>query len=203
MDPAPTNPLVIGIAGGSGSGKSTLISGLSEVLKQKATLIQQDDYVKPEEAVPKVGTIFNYDHPDAWDAAKMAEDIVALKAGKPVKVFAKDHTNQGSYGEADARRWVERVPRQYILVEGFLVLWYPEVRKLLDLKFFLDAPFDVHLNRRVHFMFDEYREHVLKPMTEQFVTPSKQYADEVIDVSSCTPENVLKQVLESFSRLRR
>lgn len=194
------NPYVIGVAGGSGTGKSTLVKGLME--KTTAILVQLDDYVRPESEVPKVGQLFNYDSPKAWNLEKMSHDLAALKHGETIKVFAKDHFNQGSYGKPSKGVWQERRPAPLVIAEGFLTLWDPNIRQHLDLKIFLDAPFDVHLERRIHFKFDEYTRKVLQPMHEKYVAPSKVYADEVIDVSEKSQHAVLEEVSRMIERNR-
>lgn len=189
------HPYAIGIAGGSGTGKSTLVNALMATLRDSVVLIQLDDYVRPEKEVPKVGKLWNYDSPDAWKLDRMAADIASLKSGKPVKVRTKDHSRQGKYGKAAPRVREERRPAPIVLVEGFLALWDAPIRRQLDLKVFLDAPFDVHLSRRIHFKFDEYVESILKPMHERYVAPSKRYADAVIDVSGKPAQAVTDEVL--------
>ncbi len=187
-------PFVIGIAGGSGAGKSTLVSGLQEALSGEAVLIQQEDYLNPEEAIPELNGFDNYEHPDAWNGPQAARDVAELKRGHPVRVFAKDHTKGVAYGERNGQ-WVSREPKPIILVEGFLIYCYPELREEIDLKIYLDAPFETHIRRRTHFIFDEYRERVLLPMHREYVEPSKASADAVIDVTDKTKETVLEEVL--------
>lgn len=191
-------PLTIGIAGGSGTGKSTLVAGLQQALPDQTVLVQWDDYFKPPEELEHVFGMPNYDTLDAIYLGQMLGDIRALKAGESIRVHAKDHTEPGELGTHSTRQWVAREPKPILLVEGFYLLGSPEIRDELDLKIFLDAPFDLHYGRRIHFKDDVYTEKVLRPFQENFVTQSKQYADHVIDVSKSTPAQVLQEVLATI-----
>lgn len=192
-------PFVVGIAGGTGSGKSTLTFGLEEIFSGKVTTVHLDDYFKPPEEVPKQGGMLNYDHPDALYLERLVKDLHALKSGKTVVINSKDHRVMGEYGTASERNPTNHYPRPLVLVEGFLTLSYGPIRQLLDLKIYLDAPFELHLGRRVHFMLDEYSKQVLRPMHDRYVEPSKRYADRIIDVSKLKPVEVLQQVEQLIS----
>lgn len=157
-------------------------------------IVHLDDYFSAPEKVPKTHGMLNYDHPDALDLNKLAGDLASLKTGNPVTINTKDHRVKGEYGEESRREPKEFLPKRLIVVEGFLTLWSPKVRKFLDLKIYLDAPFELHLERRIHFMIKGYTEKVLKPMHDKYVSASKRYADKVIEVSELSPEQVLDEV---------
>lgn len=193
MTDGPT-PYLVGIAGGTGSGKSTLAFGLRDAHPGRVTVVHLDDYFFPPERVPKHGDMLNYDHPEALDFPRLARDLAELKAGRPVIINTKDHTSEGEYGTFSPREPEEFRPAPFVVLEGFLALWQPDVRKLLDLKVYLDAPFETHLERRVHFKKDGYVEGVLGPMHRQYVGPSQEHADLVIDVAERSPAEVLAAV---------
>lgn len=195
MSRSPNVSKAVGICGGTGSGKSTLVKGLQKALPNQVVLIQQDDYLVPNEEIPKLEGWMNYEHPKAWDGQRVAHDIAELRNGRPVKVYAKDHSKTEVYGGRAPRKWVTREPKPIVLVEGFLILAYPEVRGQLAWSFFLQAPFEVHMGRRIHFINEEYRQEVLEPMHAKYVESKKRYANEIVPVGELSAKQVLSQVL--------
>lgn len=192
---------VLGLAGGSGVGKSTLAFGLQDEFGEDNVLIFHiDDYFKPKELVPIVDGVSNFDHPDALYVDKIAKDLKMLIAGRPVTIMTKSPRHNPDFLKTKQRIPVEFPSKPLIVVEGFLTLRLKPIRELLDSSIYLDAPFDRHIVRRVHgkihnFPMD-YTEKILRPMHQKYVEPSKQYADEIIDVSELTAEQVLDRVSE-------
>lgn len=163
-----TKPFVIGIAGGSGAGKTSLTEGLISLIHAKTTVLHLDNYFINPNDMPIYAGMTNWDDPRSVDWRSLESDIQALiKIGKP---------------------------RDFIVVEGFMLLHYPELRKLLDLMIFLKAPHEIINKRRVHEASDFYRENVIKPMYAKYVLPSAKYANHVIDVSRATQGEVLVTV---------
>ena len=85
---------------------------------------------------------------------------------------------------------IEKAPARVVLVEGILIYDHPQLRDLLDIKIFVDTDADVRFIRRlkrdlqdrgreVGAVIEQYLETV-RPMHNQFVEPSKRYADVII-----------------------
>lgn len=176
----------IGVAGGSGSGKSTVARNVLEAVgPEDVTYIQQDSYYKDLSHLPtEVRMQLNFDHPDAFDNALFLQHLQTLcqrqSIEKPIYDF-KSFTRVG---------YETIQPRKVILVEGILVLGWQEIRNLLDIKIFVDTDSDLRIIRRIRrdvlergrsleFVLNQYLETV-RPMHQQFIEPSKRYADIII-----------------------
>jgi uridine kinase len=176
----------IGIAGGSASGKTTIVKMLDDVLADKGQIIYLDsDYYAFAEKTLDERKQLNFDHPDSFDIESLVSDIKKLKEGQTTRIPVYDYVN---FTRSDS--FISVDPHPVIIVEGVLVLWYPELRELLDLKIYVDTPDDERLIRRIRrdtqergrslsSILDQYQETV-RPMYEQFVGPSKKYADLII-----------------------
>jgi len=180
-------PLVIGIAGGSGSGKTTVAQ---ELLKRvginRIAYLQHDSYYKDVRMLPSSHhSEINFDHPNALETELLIEHIIALRDFKPVQVPIYDFANDTRKPETFT---VE--PRNVIVVEGILLYVEPELRKLFDVKLFVDADSDIRFIRRLHrditergrsteSVIEQYYATV-RPMHLEFVEPSKRYADVII-----------------------
>ncbi len=179
--------LVLGIAGGTGSGKSSIARRLSEGLPSDSVItLDHDSYYKdqshlPPDERPRV----NFDHPDTLDNDLLVQHLTKLRSGEPVEVPRYDfrtHTRQ-----IDTRR-VEPAP--IILLEGILTFVDERIRKLLDIKLFVDTDSDIRVFRRIRRdieqrgrTFQSIREQyyaTVRPMHLQFVEPSKRWADMII-----------------------
>ena len=179
---------VIGIAGGTSSGKSTLVDLFKQKFGDRVAVISQDAYYRGFHDVPIAKRRkLNYDHPEAFDLDLMVEAVTRLKAGKPAEIPV--------YNFVDFCREAKTVslePRQIVLCEGLLVLWYEPLRRLFDLKLFVDEDSDLRLIRRIRRDLNErgrsldsvlnQYEATVKPMHEQFILPSKRYADIILPV---------------------
>lgn len=179
--------LIIGIAGGTGSGKTTVVRKIVESLPQNTVaVIPQDSYYNsqwdvPEEERKKT----NFDHPDAFEWPLLAKQIADLRAGRAIE--------QPTYSYLTCTRQPETVhvePREVIIVEGIMTLYDKSLRDLMDLKIFVDAEPDERLLRVIErdieerghpleMLITKYRD-VLKPMHDEFIEPTKQYADIII-----------------------
>nr|WP_208853733.1 uridine kinase [Erysipelothrix tonsillarum] len=182
------NPIVIGIAGGSASGKSSIAKKLKKHFDetQKVVIIKMDDYYKDQSHLPMEERLeTNYDHPFAFDMDLLVADVKALKNGvsinKPVYDFM-NHT-RSQYSE-------EIQCNDVIVLEGLMTLDDARLRDLLDIKVFVDAPADIRFIRRLvrdvnkrgrtlDHVIEQYMSTV-RIMHEQFVEPSKRYADIII-----------------------
>ena len=200
--------LIIGIAGGSGSGKTTVVKAITDQLKEKVVVIPQDSYYKDSSHLPlEERQKVNFDHPDSIDFALLRQQIQELREGKTIEQPVYSYlTCSRSKTET-----VTVKPAEVIIIEGILIFTCPELRKLMDIKLFVDADDDDRLMRvmardiiergkTVETVIDRYSKTV-KPMFLQFIEPSKRYADIIIpqgghnkvaiDVISATIEKYL------------
>ena len=179
--------LIIGIAGGSGSGKTTVVKSITGQLKEKVVVIPQDSYYKDWSHCSEEQTnVHNYDPPDSIDFDLLRAQIKELKEGKSVE--------QPVYSYITCTRSQTETltinPAEVIIVEGILIFTDPRLRKLMDIKIFVDADDDDRLMRvmsrdiiergkTVEWVIERYCKTV-KPMYLQFIEPSKRYADLII-----------------------
>ena len=180
--------LIIGIAGGTGSGKTTVVNKLRTALRdEKIVIIPQDSYYKDcSHLSEEEKSVYNFDHPDSVDFDLLINHLETLKSGKGV--------DQPVYSYVTCcRSIVDTVrvePAEIIIVEGILIFTNKSLLKMLDLKVFVDADADDRLGRvicrdivergkTVQQVLDRYQLTV-KPMHNQFIEPSKKFADIVI-----------------------
>jgi uridine kinase len=180
-------PVVIGVAGGSGSGQTSVTKAIFEHFQGHSILmIEQDYYYKDQSHLPFEERLkTNYDHPLAFDTELLIEHIQTLlryeKIEKPVYNYAM-HTR------SDETIHVE--PRDVIIVEGILILEDERLRSLMDMKLYVDTDADLRIIRRLvrdiqdrgrtmDSVIDQYV-NVVRPMHNQFIEPTKRYADIII-----------------------
>lgn len=179
--------LIIGIAGGTGSGKTTVVRKIIETLPANVVaVIPQDSYYKHQWDVPEEKRkLTNFDHPNAFDWELFEEQIEDLRNGKAIE--------QPTYSYLTCTRQKETIhvePREVIIVEGIMALYDKRLRDLMDLKIYVDADTDERLLRVIErdiaerghpleMLIDKYR-NVLKPMHDEFIEPTKIYADIII-----------------------
>ncbi len=181
------SPLVIGIAGGSGSGKTTVAQTiLQRVGPDRIAFLQHDAYYKDLSGLPPTQRAeFNFDHPNSLETDLLIRHIEQLKRGKPVKVHIYDFSTHSRTNQS-----YTVTPRGVILVEGILLFAEPTLRELFDVKIFVDTDSDIRFIRRLQRDIAERgrtTEVVIKqylatvrPMHQEFVEPSKRYADVII-----------------------
>lgn len=181
------NTTVIGVAGGTGSGKSTLVRKLQEAFAEKDVVtLSHDFYYKPHNDIPlEERRKLNYDHPQSFDTDRMVTHVEMLKNGIPVErpVYSfVDHTR--------LQQTIPVVPAKVLIVEGILIFDSKALRDLMDIKVFVDTDADLRLARRIlrdvaergRTMESVINQYIgtVKPMHEEFVEPSKKYADVII-----------------------
>lgn len=180
------NVIVIGIAGGTGSGKSTMIDKLKKEFRDEIAIISHDFYYKQHNEIPfEERKKLNYDHPDAFDTDLMIEHILQLKQWKAIERPVYDFTIHNRIDET-----ICVTPAKVIVTEGILIFENQSLRDLFDIKVFIDTDADVRIIRRIlrdvrergrtlDSVINQYLTTV-KLMHEQFVEPSKKYADIII-----------------------
>jgi uridine kinase len=188
-------PQLIGIAGGSGAGKSTICYKLIDEHPEQFEVINLDDYQKKktEPNLPMFKDKINWDHPDIIDWDKLINDVKTLLNSKPVVMDVWSHRSNPDYSVHG--KMIERIiePKPQILLEGYLALYNPELNDLYTKKYYLDIDDKTRQARRGKndvIGDPEYEQTVLAPMHKQFVEPTKNNADEVIDVSKMTVDQV-------------
>ena len=180
-------PFVIGVAGGTGSGKTTVVRRIMEALGETdVTVVAHDRYYRdhPDLRLEERGGL-NYDHPNSLDTDLLVEHVRALRDGLTAELPVYDFTRHVLRPETMPAR-----PGSAIIVEGILIFADPTLRALMDVKVFVDTDSDIRFIRRlqrdiaergrtVPSVIDQYLATV-KPMHDEFVEPSKRYADLIV-----------------------
>ncbi|MBQ2878835.1 MAG: uridine kinase [Bacteroidaceae bacterium] len=178
---------IIGIAGGTASGKTTVVKEIVNSLpKGQVVVIPQDSYYKDSSHVPvEERQYINFDHPDAFDWDLLVQQLAQLRNGEPI--------DQPTYSYITCTRQPETIhiePRKVIIIEGIMTLVSKELRDLMDLKIFVDAPDDERLIRLIRrdivergrtpeMVLSRY-ERIVKAMHDEFIEPTKKFADILI-----------------------
>lgn len=178
--------MIIGIAGGTGSGKTTLTEQIRKRFGNDVTVMYHDNYYRLQ-----VGKTYdersqvNYDHPDAFETTLMIKHLRDLRAGKPIESPVYDYTIHNRSDRVEVIR-----PSKVIIVEGILIFAEKELRDMMDIKIFVDTDADVRILRRIQRDVEERARTLqsvihqylttVKPMHEQYVEPSKRFADLIV-----------------------
>ena len=184
---AKRTPLIIGISGGSGPGKTSVTQAISEVFKDHSVVvIEQDYYYKDQSHLAfeeRLNT--NYDHPFAFDNDLLIQHVNDLLNDKAIEKPIYDYAQHTRSSET-----VLIQPKDVIILEGILVLEDERLRNLMDIKLFVDTDSDLRIIRRilrdihergrtVESVVEQYLT-VVRPMHNQFIEPTKRYADVII-----------------------
>ena len=198
---------IIGIAGGTGSGKTTVVSKIVEALPpDHVAVVPLDSYYNDTtEMTEEERKNINFDHPDAFDWKLLEKQLNELRHGRAIE--------QPTYSYILSNRLPETIhvePKPVIIIEGIMALHSKKLRDIMDLKIFVDTDSDVRLirnirrdvverGRTVEMVLDRY-EKVLKPMHEQFIEPTKQFADLIIPSGgeNKTGIHILKTYIEGI-----
>ena len=178
---------IIGIAGGTGSGKTTVVKNIVNALPPHyVAVVPLDSYYNDTTGMTEEERhAINFDHPDAFDWKLLAKHVNDLRNGIAIE--------QPTYSYLLCNRLKETIhvePKPVIIIEGIMTLLNKRLRDIMDLKIFVDADPDERLirniqrdtidrGRTVSMVVERYLE-VLKPMHEQFIEPTKRYADLII-----------------------
>ncbi len=177
---------IVGIAGGSASGKTTIVNIIREKFGDNIVVISHDSYYKAHNDLSyDERSRLNYDHPSSFDTELLIEDVKKLKRGEEIDIPVYDYAIHNRSDQT-----IHVIPKPVILLEGILILENKELRDLMDVKVFVDTDADERLMRRIRrdtierarsvdSVLTQYAETV-KPMHEQFIEPSKKYADLII-----------------------
>lgn len=179
--------LTIGIAGGSGSGKTTVVNEIVEALPDDSVaVVPQDAYYYDNGHLSSEEKLqINFDHPNSIEWPFLIEQLDMLKHGKTIKMPRYNYVTC-----ARAKDTIPIKPKKVVIVEGILILTQPELRDRLDIKLFVATDSDERLIRiikrdivergRSYIDVLEHYQTYVKPMHQQFIEPSKQYANVII-----------------------
>lgn len=169
------NTIFIGIAGGTGSGKTTLTEHLKQHFGDDISVVHHDSYYKYQDRPFEERCKQNYDHPDAFETDLMVEQLKELKAGKAIRCPVYSYADHQRTSETELIRL-----SKVVIVEGILIFQDPRLREMLDIKIFVETDADVRdRGRTLESVITQYLTTV-KPMHEQFVEPSRKYADIIV-----------------------
>jgi len=182
-----SSSILIGIAGGTGSGKTSIANYLlNKFGSEQLIVIEQDSYYKNNSALSiDERNQQNFDHPDAIDIELFNKQLVSLLGGKSVEIPIYDFS---IHNRRNQRQFVK--PCKIIVIEGILTLYFQSLRKLMNIKVFVDTPDNIRFKRRlsrdvkergrtIKSVTNQY-EKTVKPMYNQFVKPSRDLADIII-----------------------
>lgn len=201
--------ITIGVYGGTGSGKTTIVSQIvSEFPTSEIQVISQDSYYKDTSHLTfEERCALNFDHPDAIDFPLLYQHVNSLKNGDNIEqpVYSFETHNR-------TKETVTVVPKKILIIEGILILNYPKLRSLFDLKIFIDADSDMRMERRVSRDISERGRtpeevlnrylNTLKPMHKQFIEPMKVHADITLENHQNTPLN-LSELIDKIKTLSK
>ena len=178
--------IIIGIAGGTGSGKTTLTRHLKDHFGPDVTVVGHDSYYKRQEGKTyEERARQNYDHPNAFDTDLLIEHLRELKAGRSIQCPVYSYVDHNRTDQT-----VEIFPTKVLIVEGILIFQDPVLREMFDIKIFVETDADERILRRalrdveergrtLRSVVNQYLTTV-KPMHEQYVEPSRKYADIIV-----------------------
>jgi uridine kinase len=180
-------PIVIGVTGGSGSGKTSVSRAiLDKFTDVSILLLEQDFYYKDQSDLPFEERLkTNYDHPFAFDTDLFIKDLKKLIQYESIEQPVYDYSKHTRSDQV-----IHREPKEVIIVEGILILEDQRLRDLMDIKVYVDTDDDIRIIRRIKrdmesrgrtldSVIHQYLT-VVKPMHQQFIEPTKKFADIII-----------------------
>jgi len=186
--------LVIAVAGGTGSGKTTISRAILDFVgKERIAYLQHDSYYRDLSHLPlEERRLCNFDHPDALEDSLLLEHLRRLMSGQAVEVPVYDFAHYVRLPQT-----VHMDPKPVILVEGILILANAELRRLMDVKIYVDTDADIRFIRRLERDITERGRSLqsvitqylatVRPMHLEFVEPSKRYADIIVPAGGRNP----------------
>ena len=200
------HPLIVGIAGGSGSGKSWFAKQLQIVLEfYICTLLHEDNYYVDCSTLPFAEReVMNFDHPDSIDISLLTHHVYNLSIGNTIKQPLYNFNTH-----CRRHKTIEVNPGQIVIVEGILILHFPKLRELMDLRVFVNTDERIRYQRRLNRDVNErgrsvisikrqYEQTVL-PMYREYVEPSSRFADMIV----CGEEDNQKDIISLANRIKR
>jgi len=196
--------LIIGIAGGTGSGKTTVVDQIVEELPvDEVCVISQDSYYHDTSHLSfEERTKINFDHPKAIDFDLLVSHLKELREGNSFEQPVYSFVEHNRTGET-----ITTFPKKVIIVEGILILAHPDIREMFDIKIFVHADSDERLIRRLkrdiatrgrdlEEVLNRYQ-NTLKPMHQQFIEPTKEFADIIIPTNkyNTVAVNVIRSII--------
>lgn len=197
--------VLVAIVGGSGSGKTSVTKNIVDHFKNKASMLNMDDYYKdlPSQINPYN---FNFDDPKAFDFELLRVHLDLLKKGRKIEIPV--------YNMVTFRReqGVTKTfyPTNLVLVEGIFTLHDDKISKMFDFSIYIDAPSDERLIRRierdtvergrtVESILAQYRKFVA-PSFKSFIEPQKYKCDIVLPegVNNFKGMNIIKNAIEKI-----
>lgn len=179
--------LIIGIAGGTGSGKTTVVQQIIDQLPQdEVCVISQDSYYKDTSHLSYDERVqINFDHPNSIDFDLLVGHLSQLRKNQPIEQPVYSFVEHNRTGET-----LTTYPKKVVIVEGILILTHPDIRDMFDIKVYVHADSDERLIRRLKRDIAERGRDLdevltryqttLKPMHQQFIEPTKEFADVII-----------------------
>jgi len=179
--------LIIGIAGGTGCGKTTVVEQIiAQLPEDEVCVISQDSYYKDTSELSYQERVkINFDHPNSIDFDLLLLHLKALRDGASFEQPVYSFVEHNRTGET-----ITTHPKKVVIVEGILILTQPEIRAMFDVNVFVHADSDERLIRRLRRDISERGRNIdevltryqttLKPMHQQFIEPTKEFADIII-----------------------
>ena len=179
--------LIIGIAGGTGCGKTTVVEQIiAQLPVDEVCVISQDSYYKDTSDLNYQDRVkINFDHPNSIDFALLLQHLKALREGESFEQPVYSFVEHNRTGET-----ITTHPKKVVIVEGILILTQSEIRAMFDVNVFVHADSDERLIRRLKRDISERGRNMdevlnryqttLKPMHQEFIEPTKEFADIII-----------------------
>ncbi|MCB0348738.1 MAG: uridine kinase [Bdellovibrionales bacterium] len=202
----PVKPYILGVAGGSGSGKTYFANDIKTHLKDKCSVILQDNfYIDQSKNFDYDGGSVNFDHPSSIDHLLLANLLFELKKGKSVAIPTYDFK---THTRTDKTITIEPTP--IVIVDGILIFHWKEVREQFDELIYFNTEEHLRFERRLRRDVEERGREPegvrnqfikqVKPMHDEFVEPSSKFATRIVSEKDNYHE-VVKETLQKLSAI--